>query len=253
MRILNLTLINTLVIIMLTTVQLFANQNFEKMIKEKTKQLALAYESGDLDQILSFYTKDIVYMPDYNDKIMGITDLKEFLKSSQEAGFKLFYLSFETSQLVDNGDLIYEIGNYYSSVMRPEIPHPIKDSGKYLNIWQKQADNKLKIKICIWNTNKNPWTMIEELSDEFRDWDPPYAGMIRNESIDGIIYYLPRGVYGTGTSLENTFRYTFDQYVLEVMDKHLKLNGKDFGTVKKGDEIMITKKGELFLNKVKLN
>jgi ketosteroid isomerase-like protein len=32
----------------------------------------------------------------------------------------------------------------------------MEDTGKYLTLWEKQADGSLKIKVETWNTDKNP-------------------------------------------------------------------------------------------------
>ncbi len=76
------------------------------------------------------------------------------------------------------------------------------------------------------------------------------TSMFRNET-NGIIYYLPN-VKGQIQTTENSFRYEFSEFVLEVIDDRILLNNNEIGTVKKGDEIKLTEKGEVYLNQNKV-
>ena len=38
---------------------------------------------------------------------------------------------------------------------------PVTDNGKYLDIWQKQADGSWKVKADIWNSNLTPPATIQ--------------------------------------------------------------------------------------------
>jgi ketosteroid isomerase-like protein len=129
-------------------------------LKAKIEKLNEAYIkatiAGDIEATLSFYTEDIIYMPNYSKMTKGIEAMRMDEEASAEAGFKVTAMTLETLDVMDCGDLVYEIGLYEISMSMPQMPEPIKDKGKYVTIWEKKKKD-LKMKLEIWNTDNNPW------------------------------------------------------------------------------------------------
>ena len=118
--------------------------------------------AGDVETIFSFYTDDIISMPNYSEMIKGKEALKKNDEEMRKAGFQIHSMNFTILDIWSCSDLVYEIGKYGISLTLPGMPQPVADNGKYLTIWQKQSDGSLKIKIEMWNTDVNPWTMSKE-------------------------------------------------------------------------------------------
>ena len=45
----------------------------------------------------------------------------------------------------------------------------MQDHGKYLNIWQKESDGTLKIKVNSWNSDINPMSMNQAGANSKKD------------------------------------------------------------------------------------
>jgi hypothetical protein len=54
----------------------------------------------------------------------------------------------------------FEIGSFVITLEMPGAPAPITDKGKYMTVYVRGADGKLKIKAEIWNTDVNPMEMM---------------------------------------------------------------------------------------------
>ena len=51
------------------------------------------------------------------------------------------------------------IGNSARATIRPGMPGPIEDKGKYMTVYVREKNGSLKIKAEIWNTDVNPMQM----------------------------------------------------------------------------------------------
>ncbi|MBT8381175.1 MAG: hypothetical protein KJO59_02320, partial [Ignavibacteria bacterium] len=59
-----------------------------------------------------------------------------------------------------------EIGTYTINMQIPGMDMPWPDHGKYMNLWEVQADGSYKIKADTWNTDTNPWMDMQK-EDEY--------------------------------------------------------------------------------------
>jgi len=154
-----------LFIVTLLCSQLVAQDDLGKLKKQiegMGDKLVKATIAGDVETIFSFYTDDIISMPNYGEMIKGKEALKKNDEEMRKAGFEIHSMNFTILDIWSCSDLVYEIGKYGISLTLPGVPQPVADNGKYLTIWQKQSDGSLKIKIEMWNTDVNPWTMSKE-------------------------------------------------------------------------------------------
>ena len=46
----------------------------------------------------------------------------------------------------------------------PGVPNDVVEEGKYLTVWEKQADGSLKVKLETWNSDTNP--MANTITDK---------------------------------------------------------------------------------------
>jgi ketosteroid isomerase-like protein len=129
-----------------------------EMIENINEILAKAVIAGDTVVELSYYTDDVISMPNYAEMVSGKEAFQKVSSEMRKAGMKVHSLNFATVDLWTCGDLVCEIGTYGISLTVPGVTHPVADNGKYLNIWEHQSDGSLRIKAEIWNTDVSPWS-----------------------------------------------------------------------------------------------
>lgn len=101
------------------------------------------YASKSVDSLINFYDNEFTYLPEYRPTIYDANDLKKFYTDwsnavDMEAYNKKIY------QVETVADYVLEIGNfslYYSTKLKPGNEY----SGKYMIMWQRNAEGKLKI------------------------------------------------------------------------------------------------------------
>lgn len=130
-------------------------------LKEKIQKIGIetvkAYLDGNLELLYSYYTDDAIQMPIYDTMIKGKEAIRNREMDSRKSGVKVDSLYHRTTEVWSCDNLIWEIGTYGVSMTIPGMPEPVTDKGKYLTIWEKQADGAIKIKLEIWNTDMNPF------------------------------------------------------------------------------------------------
>jgi ketosteroid isomerase-like protein len=137
------------------TSQVFPGDDLEQL-KQKLQalndKLVEANFAGDWDTTFSYFTDDVLSMPNFDKVIKG----KEALRKYQEylwKSMKFHSVKFTTEEVWTCGDLVYEIGKYKMIVTLSGYTQPTTNYGKYFTIWQKQLDGSLKVKYEIWNTD----------------------------------------------------------------------------------------------------
>lgn len=139
--------------------------------KVKTKVEALnkvfiqAMLDNDTDKMLSLYTEDIISMPSYQPTVKGIAKVRELSEMQIKSGWKTTHFTLSVTDIIVQGNLVIEIGNYDMKMSGPDVPE-WADNGKYITIWEEQKDGSLKIKVETWNTDTNPWAQMEQAKQE---------------------------------------------------------------------------------------
>lgn len=149
--------------------QIFAQKDIDKLkseIESINAKLVKANIAGDLETIASFYTDDIIHMPNYAPMVKGKEIMLEKEKETREAGFKMLSMNLNIVDVIVCKDLVIEIGEYALSLTIPEMSYPVADNGKYVTVWERQKDGSLMIKIETWNTDVNPMKMGKEMMEK---------------------------------------------------------------------------------------
>ena len=110
----------------------------------------------DYETIASFYTTDVIILPNHEPIIIGREAFIENEKATEKAGIKILKIESTITRVSREGNLIHEIGSYTVQLQIPGPPYPITDTGKYLVIWEVQSDESLKIKLEMWNNDEMP-------------------------------------------------------------------------------------------------
>jgi ketosteroid isomerase-like protein len=143
-------------------------QDVEKVktkIEALNKVFIQAMLDNDTDKLLSLYTEDIISMPSYQPTVKGITKVRELSEMQIKSGWKTTHFTLSVTDIIFQGNLVIEIGNYDMKMSGPDVPE-WADNGKYITIWEEQKDGSLKIKVETWNTDTNPWAQMEQTKQE---------------------------------------------------------------------------------------
>ncbi len=119
-----------------------------------------AFIAGDVETMLQYYSDDIISLPQDHEMVRGKNNLKKMTEAIMKSGLKFLSLESKTLEVKSSGELIYEIGTYSQSVVMPGGSEPVAGYGKYLTVWEKQADGTLKIIVEMYNTNKQPESQV---------------------------------------------------------------------------------------------
>lgn len=114
----------------------------EALISKIGQEWAQHWNAGDLDRLTQAFAPDAVYMPPHHAAIHGRDAIREYLKTPLKHGVN--DLTYEVTFIKHSGDLAYDVGRYSMSLPRPEGGRR-QDRGKYLTVWQRQADGQWKI------------------------------------------------------------------------------------------------------------
>lgn len=133
-----------------------SNAELKASIEKINKELAAAMLSGNIEKSLSFYTVDVISMPNQGKMLEGKEALKKSNEEMKQSGVKVVSFEPVVLKVMSCDKTITEIGTYKMALTIPGQSDPIKDHGKYITVWEKQTDGSLKIKLEIWNTDVSP-------------------------------------------------------------------------------------------------
>jgi ketosteroid isomerase-like protein len=160
-------LFSFLIALIIISSSIFA-QDVDKVkakIEEMNKVYTKAMIDNDVEKMLSMYTEDIISMPSYQPTIKGIAKVRELSEMQAKSGWKTTEFVLSITDIIVQGNLAIEIGNYNMKMSGPDVPE-WADYGKYITIWEEQKDGSMKIKVETWNTDTNPWAQMEQTKQE---------------------------------------------------------------------------------------
>jgi uncharacterized protein (TIGR02246 family) len=130
-------------------------------IEEYNERWEKAMLNNDMNAVLDFYADDVISLPSYSGLMRGKEEVRAHMDEEMKAGMKFTDVNFETTEVIEEGDLAIEIGTYNMSMTMGDTNEPFSDQGKYVTIWEKQG-NDWKVIVETWNTNSNPWEQMKE-------------------------------------------------------------------------------------------
>lgn len=133
-----------------------ASSAYQAQIEQLNREMAQNMIQGNFDKTLDLYTQDAISLPANEPMREGLDAIRKGYEEMSTAGVKINSFEPKTTKLLTDGNLITEIGTYKMNITIPGSGQPIDDHGKYLNIWEKQSDGTLKIKVETWNSDVNP-------------------------------------------------------------------------------------------------
>jgi len=129
-----------------------ADTKIEQALRDLDAQWSAAAGAKDLDKSVSYYAESAIVMPPNapaaTTKEAIRSAWKEMLTSPGAA------ISWKTIkvEVAKSGDLACLSGTY-ELTMNDASGKPVNDRGKYVEVWEKQADGKWKCGADIWNSD----------------------------------------------------------------------------------------------------
>lgn len=111
--------------------------------------------AGTMDTTMSQYTDDAISLPEYGPLLRGKEAIKAHFTQMMGMGMTFTDVKFTTVEVSAAGPYVYEVGTYAMTVNMPNMG-AMPDNGKYLTVYERGADGKLRIKVETWNTDKMP-------------------------------------------------------------------------------------------------
>ena len=124
----------------------------EQAIRKLDKDWSAAARSKDVDKTVSFYADEASALP-FNAPIAnGKDQIRQVW--AHLTSLPGFALSFGPTKIevAKSGDLACLSGTY-EFAMNDASGKPVNDHGKYVEVWEKQADGKWKCGTDIWNSD----------------------------------------------------------------------------------------------------
>ncbi len=146
--------------------QIYAQSESElkAMFDENNKKFSQMMLDNDLEGMLNYYTDDCISLPSYQPMLRGHDAMRKAHEQQHESGMKVTAFELATTDVMSNGNMAVEIGTYTISMTMPEMG-AMDDQGKYMNVWEKQGGD-WKLRADMWNTDMNPWMMMQEDKDK---------------------------------------------------------------------------------------
>ena len=146
-------LITTLVFGLATAgVCLAGETKAEQALRDADAAWSKVAGSKDLDKTISYYSADAIVLPPN----AAIATTKEEIKKIWQDMLASpgFVISWKASKVkvAKSGDLGFVSGTY-ELTMNDASGKPVNDRGKYVEVWQKQADGTWKCGTDTWNSD----------------------------------------------------------------------------------------------------
>ena len=135
-----------------TAACLGGDARIEKSLRDLDAQWSAAAEAKDLDRTVSYYSTDAIVMPPNAPS----ATTKEAIRSAwnemlTSPGAAISWKATKV-EVAKGGDLAY-VSDIYEETMIDASGKPVKDRGKYVEVFKKQADGTWKVIIDIWNSD----------------------------------------------------------------------------------------------------
>jgi ketosteroid isomerase-like protein len=127
--------------------------SIENPVAVQRQAFVAAMKAGDIDRMEAFFAEDAVFMPPNDTTLYGKAEVRawheEYSRYFRVAAFTLPQLDVTIS-----GDWAVETSSYMIAIIPAPNGSRIRDDGRVLAIWKRQADGSWKIWQQLWNSVK---------------------------------------------------------------------------------------------------
>lgn len=122
----------------------------EHAIREADAQWLRAAQARDLEKTLSYWTEDATVIPPFVPPMKGKAALRQYV--SDAFALPEFAITWTTAEVrvSAGGDMAYSTGDNQVSFRAPD-GKLLRESGRAVVIWFRQADGSWKAAVDIWN------------------------------------------------------------------------------------------------------
>jgi ketosteroid isomerase-like protein len=118
-------------------------------IRRATAKFDQQAVAGDWAGATAIYSDDAILLPPNRPELRGRDTIRKFFE-----GFpKLAQFKEQVEQIQGDENLAYPEGSFELSFTPPGAKSPVKDKGKVLAVWHKQADGNWQVRRVIWNSD----------------------------------------------------------------------------------------------------
>jgi ketosteroid isomerase-like protein len=129
-----------------------ADTKIEKALRDLDAQWSAAASAKDLDKTVSFYSDDAIVMPPNAPSATTRETIRSAWKEMLTTPGAAISWKATKVEAAKSGDIGFVSGTYELTMNDPS-GKPVNDHGKYVEVWEKQADGKWKCGADIWNSD----------------------------------------------------------------------------------------------------
>jgi len=131
---------------------LAGDTKFEQALRDIDDKWSKAAVSKDVDKTISYYAADAVVMPPNAAAATTKETIRKVWSEALTAPGATMSWKATKVEVAKSGDIGFVSGTYEYS-MNDAVGKPINDKGKYLVVWEKQADGSWKCGADMWNSD----------------------------------------------------------------------------------------------------
>src|SRR3954462_1871 len=127
-------------------------KTIEQAIRDCDTQMSDAAVAKDFEKIVSYYSDDAIVLPPNSAALTTKDAIRETWKEMVASPDLKVSWNTTRVEVSKTGDMAYATGTY-ELAMNDKSGKPMKDSGKYLEVWQKQKDGTWQCGADMWNSD----------------------------------------------------------------------------------------------------
>ena len=131
---------------------LAADTKLEQALRDLDDQWSKVAGAKDLDKTVSYYVEGAIVMPPNASAATTKESIRSAWKEMLTTPGAAISWKATKVEVAKSGDLACVSGTYEEMTIDAS-GKPVKDRGKYVKVWEKQADGKWKCGADIWNSD----------------------------------------------------------------------------------------------------
>src|SRR5438034_11529403 len=129
-----------------------ADTKIEQALRDLDAKWSAAAGAKDVDKTVSYYSEDAVVMPPNAPSAKTRETIRSAWKEMLTTPGAAISWKATKVEVAKAGDLAYVSGTY-EETMTDASGKPVKDRGKYVELFKKQANGTWKVIVDIWNSD----------------------------------------------------------------------------------------------------
>ncbi|MBN2182618.1 MAG: DUF4440 domain-containing protein, partial [Sedimentisphaerales bacterium] len=125
-------------------------------LKHVTEARIKAFNDGDINKMLSFFTDDAILLPDQHEIAVGKDSMRNLYLEYIKGSTKINSANSLEQKLWICGDFLFESGKAAISFTNPADGSQQRDYQNYMTLWSNQPDGSLKIRLDASNPSMVP-------------------------------------------------------------------------------------------------